>query len=59
MKRTIESIKKKPSKEVHICPIKMRTVIFSEEKCMEACKEENYPLQVLFEARQGIIQNGE
>ncbi len=33
-------------KEVHICPILMRTVIWEDEKCTEDCGETDCPIQV-------------
>lgn len=33
--------------DVHICPVKMRTVLFDEGKCTEACQEEDCPIMVL------------
>ena len=33
--------------EVHICPIKMRTVLFDDGKCTEICIEEDYAIMVL------------
>lgn len=34
-------------KDVHICPILMRTVIWIDGKCQENCDEEDCPIQVL------------
>ena len=31
-------------KEVHICPILMRTVIWEDGKCTEDCDEEDCPI---------------
>ena len=31
-------------KEVHICPILMRTVIWKDGKCQENCTEEDCPI---------------
>ena len=33
-------------KEVHLCPILMRSVIFEDGKCEESCEEEDCPLSV-------------
>ena len=30
--------------ETHICPIKIRTVIFIDEQCSEECSEEDCPI---------------
>ena len=34
-------------KEVHICPILMRTVIWEDGKCTEGCTEEECPIALL------------
>ena len=34
-------------KEVHICPILMRTVIWEDGKCKEDCAEEDCPILFL------------
>ena len=34
-------------KDVHICPILMRTVIWTDGECTEKCDEEACPIQVL------------
>ncbi len=39
--------------EVHICPIKMKTVLFDENGCTEACSEEDCPIKVLQEEKEG------
>ncbi len=32
-------------KEVHVCPILMRTVIFENERCTEKCNEQDCPIE--------------
>ncbi len=34
-------------KEIHVCPILMRTVIWIDGKCTENCPEEECPIVVL------------
>lgn len=34
-------------KEVHVCPILMRTVVWIDGKCTENCSEEACPIEVL------------
>ena len=35
------------SREVHVCPILMRTVIFENQKCTERCDEQDCPVAEL------------
>ena len=35
-------------KEVHICPILMRTVIWEDGKCTEECDEDECPIEILY-----------
>lgn len=35
------------TREVHICPILMRTVIFEDGRCTEDCTEQDCPIIVM------------
>ena len=38
---------KEKTREVHICPILMRTVIFEDGRCTEDCAEQDCPIIVM------------
>ena len=45
------------NKDVHICPILMRTVLWEDGKCTEKCSEEDCPIKAIVAGTEGNGQS--